>query len=176
MKAYSKYGIDVLFTSFMMGEAAATTVFTGAAKNAKVDQFREAFKNTAVDETRHYAFTHLVLTDAAARISDEEKRMVTKQIRAGFVFLSLITYKKPSEFWKLPPWFQEVHEQMEELAREAGLGIPTLEEKEKAWRDAVIKVGVALKRYGVRMPAIPELGVTGEEVEESGEEDVVPVF
>jgi len=91
LKAYQKYSMDVLFTSFMMGEAAATTVFTGASRNAKVDQFREAFKNTAVDETRHYAFTHLILTDAASRMSDEEKKLVTKQIRAGFVFLSLIT-------------------------------------------------------------------------------------
>jgi len=65
---------------------------------------------------------------------------------------------------------------MEELAREAGLGIPTADEKERAWRDAVIKVGAALKRYGVKMPAIPELNVTGEEIEELSEEDVIPVF
>ncbi len=110
LDAYKKYTLDVLFTSFMMGEAAATTVFTTMSKNSKLEEFSKAFRNTAVDETRHYAFTHLIMTQGASRMSDEQKALVTKQVRAGFVFLSLITYKPPKEFWKLPPWFEEVNE------------------------------------------------------------------
>ncbi|MEM4046881.1 MAG: aminobenzoate oxygenase [Metallosphaera sp.] len=176
LEAYSKYTLDVLFTSFMMGEAAATTVFTTMSKGSKIEEMRKAFRNTAVDETRHYAFTHLIMTDGASRMTDEQRKLVTKQVRAGFVFLSLITYKPPKEFWRLPPWFEEVNERMEDLARGAGFYIPELKEKEEAWRTALVRVGATLARYGVKIPAIPELGITGEEIEDLKEDDFVPVF
>jgi len=175
LEAYSKYTMDVLFTSFMMGEAAATTVFSTMSKGAKVEEFSKLFKKTAVDETRHYAFTHLIMTENASSMSEERKKLVSKQVRAGFVFLSLITYRPPKDFWRLPSWFQEVNEHMEDLAREAGFYIPELKEKEEAWRMAILRVGSTLSRYGVPMPAIPELGITGEEVKDL-EEDFIPVF
>ncbi|BCU66878.1 hypothetical protein HS7_03150 [Sulfolobales archaeon HS-7] len=176
LDSYKKYTIDVLFTSFMMGEAAATTVFTTMGKDTRIQPFKEAFKNTAVDETRHYAFTHLIMTDKAPKMTDEEKKLVTKQIRAGFVFLSLITYRPPKDFWKLPPWFNEVNERMENIARGAGFEIPTIEEKERAWKEAVVRVGASLAHYGIKMPAIPEIGISGEEVFDIKEEDVIPIF
>ncbi|WP_168360772.1 aminobenzoate oxygenase [Acidianus sulfidivorans] len=176
LEAYNKYSFDVLFTSFMMGEAAATTVFSTMSKGAKIKAFQEIFKNTAVDETRHYAFTHLIMSDNAEKMDDERKKLVTKQVRAGFVFLSLITYLPPKDFWELPPWFIETHEKMEDLARSAGFYIPDLKEKEEAWRNAIIRVGSSLKRYNIKMPAIPELGISGEEVLDIKEGDILPVF
>ncbi|AWR99207.1 diiron oxygenase [Metallosphaera hakonensis] len=176
LEAYSKYTMDVLFTSFMMGEAAATTVFSTMSKASKIKEFGEAFKNTAIDETRHYAFTHLIMTSNASTMSEERKKLVSKQVRAGFVFLSLITYKPPKDFWRLPPWYQEVTDEMENLARSAGFYIPELNEKENAWRTAIMRVGATLARYGVPMPAIPELGITGEEIKDLKEDDFVPVF
>ncbi|PSN83619.1 aminobenzoate oxygenase [Candidatus Marsarchaeota G2 archaeon ECH_B_SAG-F08] len=175
-EAYNKYPFDVLLTSFMMGEAAATTVFTEMSKNAKIEPFPEAFRNVAKDETRHYAFTHILMQDGLEKMSEERKWLVTKQIRAGFVFLSLITYKPPKDFWRLPQDFERIHFELEAVARDAGLGVPTLEEKEKAWREAVLRVGAAVGKYGVKMPEIPELGISGEEVSEVSEQDVIPVF
>lgn len=176
LEAYSKYTFDVLFTSFMMGEAAATTVFSTMSRGAKLKQFQEIFKNTTVDETRHYAFTHLIMSDNADKMDDEKKKLVTKQVRAGFVFLSLITYVPPKDFWKLPPWFVEVHEKMEDYARSAGFYIPELKEKEDAWRNAIVRVGSSLQRYKIKMPAMPELGISGEEVFDIKEGDFLPVF
>lgn len=92
------------------------------------------------------------------------------------MFLSLITYKPPKEFWKLPPWFLEVHQRMEDLARDAGFYIPTEKEKEEAWKDAVLRVGASLKRYGIKLPDMPELGISGEEVKDISEDDFIPVF
>ncbi|MEM4944326.1 MAG: aminobenzoate oxygenase [Saccharolobus sp.] len=173
LEAYKKYTLDILFTSFMMGEAAATTVFSGMKDKAKIPTFKEAFKNLTVDETRHYAFTHLILTNGLNKMNEEKKQFVTKQMRAGFVFLSLITYKAPKEFWKLPPWYQEVHEKMEELANDAGLGLPSIEEREKIWRQAVMRVGSNLKRFNVKIPSMPEIGINGDEDIEIKEDDLV---
>ncbi|QIW25192.1 aminobenzoate oxygenase [Sulfolobus sp. S-194] len=176
LEAYKKYTFDVLFTSFMMGEAAATTVFTTMSRGAKINAFKELFKNTAVDETRHYAFTHMIMSQNAEKMDDERKKLVTKQIRAGFVFLSLITYIPPKDFWKLPPWFIEVHQKMEDIARDAGFYIPELKEKEEAWRNAVLRVGASLKHYGIKLPDMPELGISGDVVENIKEDDFIPVF
>ncbi|TRM77726.1 aminobenzoate oxygenase, partial [Sulfolobus sp. D5] len=129
-----------------------------------------------VDETRHYAFTHLILTNNIAQMNDEKKKFVTKQIRAGFVFLSLITYKAPKEFWKLPPWYQEVHQKMEEIANSAGLGLPSIEEREKIWREAVSRVAGNLKRFNVKVPSMPEIGINGEEDVEIKEDELVAVM
>jgi rubrerythrin len=176
LEAYKKYSFNVLFTSFMMGEAAATTIFGETGKRAKIEAFSQLFKNTARDESRHFAFTHALLNDHAPKLSEEEKKLVTKQVRAGFVFLSLIMYKPPKEFWQLPPYFTEIHEKMEAIARDAGLGILTLEEKEIAWRNAVLRVGANLNKYGIKMPAIPEIGITGEEVEQIKDDEMIIVF
>ncbi|PSN87728.1 aminobenzoate oxygenase [Candidatus Marsarchaeota G2 archaeon OSP_D] len=175
-EAYNKYTFDVLLTSFMMGEAAATTIFSEMGDGAKIPQFKQVFRQISLDETRHYAFTHVLLQDNLPKMDESRKMMVTKQIRAGFIFLSLIMYRPPKDFWKLPHDYEEVHFKMEDLARDAGLGVPSLEEKEKAWREAVLRVGAAVSKYGVKFPEIPELGISGEEVEGVSEEDVIPVF
>ena len=179
LDSYNKYSTDVLFTSFMMGEAAATTVFTQMSKNTKVETFSQAFGNIARDETRHYAFTQLVMADGAGKMNKERKALVTRQIKAGFIFLSLITYKLPTTsntFWKLPHYFGEVNGKMEDIARDAGLGIPFIGEKEEAWRSAVLKVGASLKRYDIKLPEIPELGISGEDVGDVDGDEVIPVF
>lgn len=179
LESYNKYTTDVLFTSFMMGEAAATTVFTQMSENTRIDTFREAFRNIARDETRHYAFTQLVMSDGAEKMNEERKKLVTKQIKAGFIFLSLITFRLPEKsntFWKLPSFFQETNERMEEIAREAGLGIPLISEKEEAWRSAVMKVGASLKRFGIKLPEIPELGISGEDTGDVDDDSIIPVF
>jgi ribonucleotide reductase beta subunit family protein with ferritin-like domain len=175
-QAYEKYTFDVLMTSFMMGEAAATTVFTEMGRHARLEPFPSAFRSVARDETRHYAFTHLLMHEGLNEMSEERKKLVTKQIRAGFVFLSLITYRPPKDFWRLPPDFERTHFELESIARDAGLGVPLMEEKELAWRNAVMRVGATVSRYGVRMPDMPELGISGEDVGEIDESDVMPVF
>ena len=179
LQSYSKHSTDVLFTSFMMGEAAATTVFTQMSENSKVETFSKAFRNIARDETRHYAFTQIVMSDGASKMNKERKALVTKQIKAGFIFLSLITYKLPEKsitFWKLPRYFGKVSEKMEDIARDAGLDIPLTGDKEEAWRTAVLRGGASLNRCDIHLPEIPELGISGENAGDVEGDEIIPVF
>jgi hypothetical protein len=159
----------------MMGEAASTTIFNEVAAESRPRPLQELFRLVSRDESRHFAFTYYLLAKSAP-LGDEVKKLITKQVRAGFVFLSLITYKPlppESGFWKLPRDFPEFHEDMINLARDAGLGIPSLEERERAWRGAVAKVGSILRRYGVELPSIPELGIDQGEFVEPTEEPII---
>ncbi|MBI2595896.1 hypothetical protein HYW46_04150 [Candidatus Daviesbacteria bacterium] len=180
-KGYSKaleekYPMSVLFSSFMMGEVAATTLFHNMSKAAKHPVFAQGLKKVGQDEARHMAICLAALEHEYMKLTEEDKQMITKQLRAGFVFLSMILYEPPDEFWKLPPEFLEVHRKLEQLAREAGLGVATLSEKKQVWQEAMLKVKTVVNSYGVEFPAMPEVGITGKEVVNISMEDIIPVF
>jgi len=170
--ADEKYSLPILFTSFMMAETGATTIFKSMAERAKHETFREIFLNIHRDEARHLAFTWYMLKKKLPFVTEEEKKQITKQLRAGFVFLSPILLEPISEFWKLPPSFLEWHRKLEDIARDAGLGVLTIEEKIKIWGNAVKTVAARLKQYDIEIPNMPEIGIySGEDVKIT-EEDV----
>ncbi len=175
-EALKKYPMAVLFSSFMMGEVAATTLFHTMAKQATHPVFAQGLRNVGKDEARHMAICLATLEDYFPHISEDDKKLITKQLRAGFVFLSMILYEPPDDFWKLPPEYLAVHREMESLARKAGLGVATLDIKREVWRQAMFKVKAVVERYGIEFPAMPEVGITGKEVVHIDFNDVIPVF
>ena len=159
--AFGKYNIPVLFTSFFMGETAATTLFHYMAKNAAHPLFQQGFQNIGRDEARHMAITLQLFHKEAARMSDEDKQMITRQLRAGFVFLSMILYEPPEQFWQIPPDFLEVHRELEDIARRAGLGIATLETKRQVWQDAMLNFLTSARASYVTGTSVNVDGGTG---------------
>jgi len=177
MHAYGKYSLPVMFASFYMGELAATTLFSYMSKDAKHPIFQEGFRNIARDEARHTAITLNLLRKFFPLMREDEKPLITRQLRAGFIFLSLILYEAPDEFWELPPDFRQVHARLEDIAREAGLGVATLDVKREAWRQAMFKVKKNVEEYGVEFPAMPEVGISGHEIVKADEgEPFIVVF
>jgi hypothetical protein len=174
-KAYFKHTWPIIFTSFMMGEKCASTLFGEMSRKSQHPVFQGALKNIARDESRHLAFTWLGVEGVGPNLTEEEKRSVTKQLRAGFVFLSMILYEPPNEFWELPPDFLNTHRKMEEVARSAGLGILTMDEKTKAWKNAILEVKKKLEKFGVEFPALPEIGISGQEIA-FDEQSMMPTF
>ena len=61
------------------------------------------------------------------------------------------------------------------LARDAGLGILSHEERRENWRAAVLKMKGLLDKHRVDFPAIPEIGIDGKTVA-FDPEDLIPVF
>ncbi len=175
-EALNKYPMAVLFSSFMLGEVAATTLFHTMSKQATHPVFSQGLRNVGKDEARHMAICLATLESSFPSLSDEDKALITKQLRAGFVFLSMILYEPPDEFWKLPPEYLSVHRELEEIARKAGLGVATLDVKREVWRQAMFKVKAVVERYGIEFPAMPEVGITGREVTDIDFDDIIPVF
>ena len=108
-------------------------------------------------------------------MSQEDKETVTKQFRAGFIFLSGILYEPPEEFWQLPPTFLPAQRLLEEKAREAGFGILSIEKRRENWRTAVVRLKTIVEPYGVKFPALPEIDVDGESVAFDADK-IVPIF
>ena len=172
-----KYPLAVLFTSFMMGEVASSTLFFGMSKKATHPLFKEIFKKVGQDEARHLAICLTVLERDWPGLTDEYKTMITKQLRAGFVFLSMILWEPPNQFWDIPDYFMPNHRVLVQHARDAGLGVLTYDEQAENWKTAIAKVRAIVQRWGIEFPAIPELDIEGVDVSaDINPEDIIPVF
>ncbi|HEY0833715.1 MAG TPA: hypothetical protein VGE72_07375 [Azospirillum sp.] len=174
--AVPKYPLAVLFSSFLMGEIAAATIFHQMAANSREPVWQAAFKNVGRDEGRHMAICMAVMERDYPKLPVEEKSIITKQIRAGYLFLSAVLFEPPTDFWDLPSDFIAVQREAEEVARNAGFGIPTYEAKKDNWRNAMLNLKGVLDKYGIPFPAIPEVGITGEEIRDIDMDEIIPVF
>jgi len=109
-------------------------------------------------------------------LTDVDRTFITKQLRAGFVFLSMVLWEPPNQFWDLPDYFLHNHRILLRVAREAGLGILTYEQQADNWKLAIARVRKLVERWGIAFPAIPELDIEGVDVGEITAEDIIPVF
>jgi rubrerythrin len=174
-RAIHKYPVPILFTSFLFGEVASSTLFHGMHQKTTIPVFKEAFRCIGKDEARHLGICLTVLQKVLPTLSEADKQTVTAQIRAGFIFLSGVLYEPPEQFWELPATFRPAHRMLEDVARGAGLGILTLEERRENWRAAVLKMKANLEPYGIKFPALPEIDVDGETVAFDADK-IVPIF
>lgn len=171
-----KYPLAVMFTSFMLGEVASSTLFRGMADNAQNPVFKEAFTRIGRDESRHLQICMTILEKDWPGLVDADKALITKQLRAGFVFLSMILWEPPAQFWDLPPYFLDNHRVLMAYAREAGLGVLDYDGQAENWKKAIAYVREIVARWGIEFPAIPELDLDGVDVGDISAEDIIPVF
>ncbi len=175
-KSYDKYPLAVVFTSFMMGEVASSTLFRGMAERTTNDVFGEIFKRIGRDESRHLQICLTILDTQWPGLTDEFREMITKQLRAGFVFLSMILWEPPDQFWELPPYYLDNHRHLMAIAREAGLGLLSYDEQAENWRLAIARVRKIVERWNIDFPAIPELDIDGVDIGDISPDDIIPVF
>ncbi len=175
-QAVPKYSLAVLFSSFLMGEIAAATIFHQMAAGAREPVFQEAFTNIGRDEGRHMAICMTLMERDYPKLAVEDRDLITKQIRAGYLFLSAVLFEPPEDFWDLPADFIEVQRRCETVARDAGFHIPEYETKKENWRQAILNLKGVLDKYEIPFPAIPEVGIDGQEILDVEMEDIIPVF
>ena len=65
------------------------------------------------------------------KLAVEDRSVITKQIRAGYLFLSAVLFEPPMEFWDLPADFIDTQFEAEHVARTAGFHIPEYEAKKE---------------------------------------------
>lgn len=174
-RAVNKYPLPILFTSFLFGEVASSTLFHGMYQKTTIPVFKEAFRRIGQDEGRHLAICLTVLQRLLPLLTDEERDLITVQLRAGFVFLSGVLFEPPEHFWRLPAHFIAIQRELEDVARSAGLGVLTLEERKANWRTAVLRMKANLDPYGIVFPALPEVGIEGREVAFDADK-IIPIF
>lgn len=174
--ALPQYNLAVLFSSFLMGEIAAATIFHQLATACTEPVFQDAFRKIGRDEGRHMGICLTLMERDYPQLAKEDHALITKQIRAGYLFLSCVLFEPPADFWDLPEDFIGNQLEAEEMCRQAGFGVPEPELKKKVWRRAMLNLKGILDRYGIPFPALPEVDITGHEVNDVDFNDIVPVF
>jgi hypothetical protein len=176
MTAWDKYPLELIFSSFFFAEIGAQLIFKTVSEFSKISVYKDAFQNVTVDESRHLAGTLSLLDNLVKDFPAKQKLMITRQMKHGFIFLSPLLYKPMSVFWHLPKNFNETDQEMEEMARNSGLGVPTLEEKSKGWLEAIQRRREQVEKLGVPIPAISEINLEGQEVDVRKDEPVATPF
>jgi hypothetical protein len=139
--------------------------------------FAGMFQRIGRDESRHLQICMTILENEWPGLTDDTKVLITRQLRAGFVFLSMILWEPPAGFWDIPPYFLPNHRVLMSHARDAGLGVLSYDEQEENWRVAMARVRAIVTRWGIEFPAIPELDIEGVDVaDDIDPEDIIPVF
>jgi len=175
-KAVPRYSLAVLFSSFLMGEIASSSIFFQMANGCEEPIFKECFKKICSDEGRHMAICMTLMERDYPKIDPAEVPIITKQIRAGYLFLSGILFEPPEDFWDIPSDFIKNQRDAETIARNAGFVIPTYDEKLENWKKSMLNLKAVLDKYDIPFPAIPEVGITGQEITDVDLEDIIPVF
>jgi hypothetical protein len=159
-----------------MGEAAASLIFRRCGELATHPLFAEAFRLIGRDEARHFAFCHHLGAKTFASFTEEEKKTMTKNIRASFIYISILFDTPRMPFWETPPGFAESHLALEDLASGAGLGMPSLDERQELWRMAALRAKNVTDPFGIEFPALPEVGIDGKETSLTEDDFVVMSF
>lgn len=175
-KALPDYDMAVLFASFLMGEIAAATIFHQLAARCVEPVFQDAFRRIGRDEGRHMGICLALMERDYPKLDNVDRQKITKQIRAGYLYLSAVLFEPSSEFWDLPEDYIANQREAEEIARQAGFGVPEYAAKKQNWRRAMLNLKGVLDRYGIPFPALPEIDITGEEITDVNSGDIVPVF
>ncbi len=176
MKAWDKYPLELIFSSFFFAEIGAQLIFNTVSELSKINLYKEAFQNVTVDESRHLAGTLSLLDNLATGFEADQKLMITRQMKHGFIFLSPLLYRPLPIFWHLPIDFNEIDAEMETVARDSGLGVPTMEEKSNGWLKAIQRRRGQIEKLGILIPAIPEINLEGEQVDVRADEPVATPF
>jgi hypothetical protein len=135
------------------------------------------FQRIGRDESRHLQICMTILEKEWPGLTDDVRATITRQLRAGFIFLSMILWEPPEGFWDLPPYFLPNHRILMDQARKAGLGVLSYEEQAENWKVAIAKIRAIVVRWGIEFPAIPELDIEGVDVSaDINPDDIIPVF
>ena len=168
--------MELIFSSFFFAEIGAQLIFKTVSDLSEIKLYKEAFQNVTVDESRHLAGTLSMLDNLARDFASDQKLMITRQMKHGFIFLSLLLYRPMQIFWHLPKDFDEIDKEMETVARDSGLGVPTTEEKSNGWLKAIQRRRDQIEKLGISVPAIPEINLEGVEVDVWADEPVATPF
>jgi rubrerythrin len=174
--AYDTRSAPAVMAAFVAGEAAASLIYVATAARTDHPLLAQVLHRIGVDESRHFACFNLMAQKYWSDLSDEDKASLTKNLKAAYVYISVVFGDAQPPFWKVPASFQAIHRRMHEAARAAGLGILPPDERKDVWRKAMLRVKNLTDRAGIEFPAIEELGIDGADTPISEEDLVVVSF
>ncbi|MDV3244879.1 MAG: hypothetical protein LYZ66_06900 [Nitrososphaerales archaeon] len=171
--AWAKYPLDLIFSSFFFAEIGAQLIFKEVGELSTNTVYSIAFRNITRDESRHLTGTLAMLERLAEKMSAEDKLMISRQLKHGFIYLSPLLFRPMEDFWKLPADFFAYDQKLEDLAYRSGLGVPKVEDRKENWMQAITRHRSRIEGLGIPMPEIKEIGVVGLDVKVKKGDEII---
>lgn len=175
-RAYTERSLSAVMSPFIVGEAAASLVYMATSKSGSHPVFSSILRHIGIDESRHFAFCNYLADATWGGLTDDERVALTRNLRAAYIYISVVFGQAHPPFWKVPDYFNPAHEQLSDVALGAGLGILDESERIDIWRKGMLRVKSVSDRFGIPFPAMPELDIIGTEVALTEEDLVVVSF
>ena len=156
-------------TEFALDELVAAALYNRWAPGCTIPAFATAFRHSAHDAQRHHGVLQALVARDWPLLSGAERSEVTAQVRATARLLSTVLLE-PVGPDDLPGDLAANQRACAAAACKAGLGVPTIAQRQELLRMALLQVKTLLRRYGIPFPAIPELAITGIRGEVAGVE------
>ena len=171
--AWDKYPLELIFSSFFFAEIGAQLIFREVGELSTNKVYSTSFRNITRDESRHLTGTLAMLERLTERMKKEDKIMISRQLKHGFIYLSPLLFKPVEDFWKLPADFFEYDQKLEHLAFKSGLGVPKVEERKENWMKAISRHRSRIEELGIPIPEIKEIGVAGFDVKVKKGDEII---
>ena len=172
--AHQRYRFGTIVSAFAAGEAAGTFMFGQLGQDSTHPILRELMRLVARDESRHFSLASHLMRRYLPNISPEEQAAVLKNLVGSYAYFSVFMDEPNPQFWgHLPAGWVATHHRLEDLARQAGLAVPEPQQRTGLWRGAFLRVKSIVDDVGLDFPAIPALGIDGDELAVSPDDVVV---
>jgi hypothetical protein len=151
-RAMNQDGIGVVEGGLLLVELVTGGLYERWAAGCTIPMFATAFRHAARDAQRHQAVLQALAARDWPRLGASGRTEAAGQVQTAAGFLSAVVLTRLGEE-REPP--------VELLARHAGFGVPTVEQRLEVLRAALLKVKDLQARYGVPFPAMPHLAIPG---------------
>lgn len=175
-RAYTERSLSAVMSPFIVGEAAASLVYMATSKSGTHPVLSDILRHIGIDESRHFAFCHYLADATWGSLTDHERKALTRNLRAAYIYISVVFGQAHPPFWNVPDYFNPSHARLSDVALSAGLGILPESDRIDIWRKGMLRVKSVSDRFGIDFPAMPELDIDGTEVALTEEDLVVVSF
>ncbi len=172
--AHERYRFGTIVSAFAAGEAAGTFMFGQLAQDSSHPILRSLMRLVARDESRHFSLATHLMRRYLPNIDPDEQAAVLRNLVGSHAYFSVFMDEPNEQFWgHLPSGWVDWHHRLEDLARRAGLAVPDPDQRTDLWRGAFLRVKSIVDEVGLDFPAIPALGIDGDEISVSPDDVVV---
>lgn len=151
-RALDRHGISVVEGGLLLVELATGGLYEDWATTCTIPTFTTAFRHAAHDAQRHQAVMRALAARDWPLLTPRGRAEAAAQVEAAASLLSEVLFASGEG---QPETVLEVQ------ARQAGLGVPTGQQRRELLRTALLRLRHLQLRYGIPFPAIPELAIAG---------------
>ena len=161
-RGLTRHGLPVATGALLLSELAAGALYDRWADGCAIPALATALHHTASDARRHQAVLRALAARDWPSLAAPARAEAAVQVQATTGLLSVVLLDTAAGA-DLPADLAASRRACQAAACQAGLGVPTAEQRQELLRAALLEVKDLQHRYDIPFPAMPGLAILGTE-------------